>query len=107
MFSNIPTAIGNTPATQINRVFYLSSSGALSSAPPSGSGLPSTSNITRSPGSFAIQTPLLSSATILGQSTFSVWTEWTGNKTATAPFLTGGFSYRLPGQIWTNVSSTP
>jgi len=105
--SMMPKGLATSPSVQVNRVFYLSSSGALSSAPPSGSGLPSTSNITRSPGSFAIQTPLLSSATILGQSTFSVWTEWTGNKTSTAPLLTGVFSYRLPGQIWTNVSSTP
>jgi KaiC/GvpD/RAD55 family RecA-like ATPase len=103
---NMPKVSAASPASQVNRVFYLSS-GTLSSAPPSGSGLPSTSNITSSPASFEIQTPLLSSATILGQSTASMWTDWTGNKSASAPVLTGVFSYRLPGQSWTNVSSTP
>jgi KaiC/GvpD/RAD55 family RecA-like ATPase len=106
-FSGFPGVIAATPAVQINRVFYLSSSGALSSARPSGSGLPSPSNITSLPASFAVQTPLLSSAAITGQSTFSMWTDWTGNKSAPAPFLVGVLSYRLPGQIWTNVSSTP
>jgi KaiC/GvpD/RAD55 family RecA-like ATPase len=105
--ASAPKAIGTTPSAEVNRVFYLSSTGALSSAAPSGSTLPSTTNITKTPGSFAVQTPLLSSARITGQPTFSMWTDWTGNRSASPPLLTGEFSYRLPGQSWTNVSSTP
>jgi KaiC/GvpD/RAD55 family RecA-like ATPase len=105
-FLGLPKSFGIGPPAQINRVFYFSSTGALSSSPPSGSGLPSTSNITRTPASFGLP-PLLSSATILGQTTFSVWSEWTGNLTASPPVLTGTFSYRLPGQNLLNVSSTP
>lgn len=100
---------GSSPSTGINRIFYLSSAGStsltLSSSPPSGSGAPSKTNITRTPATFALQTPLLSSATILGQPSFSVWSEWTGNLTASPPALVGTFSYRLPGNSLANISS--
>ncbi len=35
-----------------------------------------------------------------------MWTDWTGNKSAPPPLLIGVFSYRLPGQIWSNTTST-
>jgi KaiC/GvpD/RAD55 family RecA-like ATPase len=109
----LPGPHGASPMAQINRVFYLSSSqanspvGTLSPTTPSGSGLPSTSNITAAPFTFILQTPLLSPTTVLGQPVFSVWTDWTGNMTGSTPNLVGTFSYQLPGNNLVNVSSTP
>ena len=99
----VPNSHGAPPTAQVNRVFYLSSSqakspvGTLSPTTPSGSGPPSTSNITASSFSFILPTPLLSSVTVLGQPVFSVWTDWTGNQTGSTPSLVGNFSYQLPG----------
>ncbi|HEX4922092.1 MAG TPA: hypothetical protein VFV92_15305, partial [Candidatus Bathyarchaeia archaeon] len=102
---------GAPPTPQ--RVFYLSSSQTLSSQVPSGncagSTLTCSANLTATPLSFNLLSPLQSPATILGPIIFSLWTNYTRPPSSTLSVsISGTFSYHYPGgsNSWTNTNSS-
>jgi len=108
---NTPTS-GAVSSTAKPRAFYFTGTlssqrptGTLSSQRPTGS-TSSTSNLTLSP-TFALQ-PFLTSTTISGQLTYSVWATWSGNTSMSLPSvqISASFSYKLAAQNWNNITSS-
>jgi KaiC/GvpD/RAD55 family RecA-like ATPase len=102
-------ALASPPIPVNQRVFYFTSSGALSTSPPTGTGSPSIANLTNGPLTFALpQLQPKSSITISGQIIFVLYTNWTVANPPSVPVsLVGILSYHYPSLDWTNRSSSP